>query len=170
MEKRPGQVGVAGLVGAAGGVGELAAAGGDGLADGHERLGHVDPAGVEFQPAFVDDVVGFEHQAGFHFGRVAEGGEVGEELAYKLRHAGAHTGDVDADVGDPVAFGDLADGLGLNAGASAPPSPAVALAVTMCPAVPPAPCRRQPRAITASCWATRTASKPPGPTAPPRST
>lgn len=36
---------MAGLIGAAGGVCELAAAGGDGLADGHERLGHVDPAG-----------------------------------------------------------------------------------------------------------------------------
>lgn len=67
VKERPGQVGVAGVVVAAGGVGVLASSGGDGLADRHQRLGHVGPAGVEFEPALVDHVVGLEYQAGFDF-------------------------------------------------------------------------------------------------------
>lgn len=45
---------MAGVVVAAGGIGELAPSGRDGLADSHQRLGQVGPAGVEFEAAVLD--------------------------------------------------------------------------------------------------------------------
>lgn len=114
VKERPGQVGVAGVVVAACGVGVLAPAGGDGFADRHQRLGHVGPASIEFEPALVDYVVGLEYQAGFDFGRVAEGGDRREELAHLLGHAAAQTGYIDADVSHPVAVADALDERGLR--------------------------------------------------------
>lgn len=75
MKERPRQIGVTGVVVAASGVDVLSSAGRDGLADRHQRLGHVGPAGVELQPVLVNNVIGLQHQTGFDLGRVAEGGD-----------------------------------------------------------------------------------------------
>ncbi len=90
------------------GVGHLAPARGDGFLDRQQRLREVGPAGVVFQPFVIDYVVGFQHQPHFHLGRVVEDSHAGEEL-HQLSNAGAHAGRIHADVGHPIALGDLLD-------------------------------------------------------------
>lgn len=53
-------------------------------------------------------------QAGFDFRRIAEGSDGREELLHQLRHARAHAGGVDADIGHPVALHALTDEFGLR--------------------------------------------------------
>ncbi|KAF1072712.1 MAG: hypothetical protein GAK45_00147 [Pseudomonas citronellolis] len=120
MEQRPRQIGVAGVVVTAGGVGELPPAGGHGLAHGHQSRRQVGPAGIELQPAVLDHVIGLHHQAQLHLRRVVEGRETREEAAHQLGNASAHAGGVDPDIGHPVALGHLADELGLSGEIHAP--------------------------------------------------
>lgn len=70
MHGRPGEVGVAGFLAAAGLIGGAASAAGHGLADSHKRAGDVGGADVIFQTATADDVFCLEHHCGFHFRRV----------------------------------------------------------------------------------------------------
>lgn len=96
VHHRPGDVGMAGGVGARGTVGDLATGGGAAL-DGQERGGDVVPAGVPFDAAALDRVLGFEYQGVFGFEAVVDRRGTREEVAYQVEYAVADAGDVDAD-------------------------------------------------------------------------
>jgi len=64
MHDRPGNVRVAGGVGARCAVGDLATSGGAAL-DRQEGLGDVVPAGIPLDPAALNRVLGLEHQSVF---------------------------------------------------------------------------------------------------------
>ena len=68
----------------------------------------------------MDHIERLEHQARFDLGRVAEGDQIREELLHQLRHAAAHAGGVDADVGHPVPARDALDLGGLLGKVHAP--------------------------------------------------
>ncbi|MNN39680.1 hypothetical protein D3C81_1537280 [compost metagenome] len=114
VEERPGQVGVAGGFTPSSGICELTTARGDGLADGHQRLGDVGCARIELQTTLADYVPGLHDQACLDLGVVAEGAQRREELAHQLGDSAAHTGGVDTDISHVVALGDLPNGLGLG--------------------------------------------------------
>ena len=97
VHHRPGDVGVAGGVGARGAVSDLAA-GGSAALDGQEGGGDVVPTGVPFDAAGLDRVLGFEHQRVFGFEAVVDRRGTREEVAHQIEYAVADAGDVDADV------------------------------------------------------------------------
>ena len=108
----PGDVGVAGGVGARGAVGDLATGGGAAF-DGQEGGGDVVPAGVPLDAAGLDGVLGFEHQRVFGFEAVVDRRGTREEVAYQVEHAVTDTGDVDADVLHVEALAQFFDLAGL---------------------------------------------------------
>lgn len=112
VHHRPGDVGVAGGVGARGAVGDLAAGGGAAF-DGQESGGDVVPAGVPFDAAALDRVLGFEYQRVFGFQAVVDRRGTREEIAHQVEHAIAHAGDVDADVLHVEAFAQFFNLAGL---------------------------------------------------------
>src|SRR5450830_740903 len=86
VHHRPGDVSVAGGVGARGAVGDLAAGGGATL-DGQKGGGNVVPAGVPFDATALDRVLGFEYQGVFGFQAVVDRGGAREEVAHQVEHA-----------------------------------------------------------------------------------
>ena len=93
----PGNIGVAGGVGARSAVGDLAAGGGAAL-DGQESLGDIGPAGVPLDTATLDRVLGLEYQGVFGLKAVMDRRGLRVEVAHQVEHAIAHTGDIDTDV------------------------------------------------------------------------
>lgn len=115
MHGRPGEVGVAGFLAAAGLIRGAASAAGHGLADSHKRAGDVGGADVVFQTATADNVFCLEHHCGFHFRRVADVARGRIERAHELEHADTEAGGINTDVFDVVFFGEFADGFSLGA-------------------------------------------------------
>lgn len=112
VHDRPGDVGVAGGVSARRAVGDLAAGGGAAL-DGQERLGDIGPAGVPFDAAPLDRVLGLEYQGVFGFKAVMDRGRTRIEVAHQVKHAVADTGRVDTDVLHVETLGKFLDLVGL---------------------------------------------------------
>ena len=112
MHDCPGNVGVAGGLGARCAVGDLAAAGGAAL-DGQERLGNVRPACIPFDTTALDRVLGFEYEGVFGFQAVVDRCCTRVEIAYQVEHAVADARGIDADVLDVEALGEFLDLFGL---------------------------------------------------------
>ena len=93
----PGDIGVAGGVGARSAVGDLTAGGGAAF-DGQERLGDVRPAGVPLDTAALNRVLGLKDQGVFGLQAVVDWRGLRVEVAYQVEHAIAHAGDIDTDV------------------------------------------------------------------------
>lgn len=108
----PGHVGVAGGFCTRGAVGDLAAGRGAAL-DRQERRRHFAPAGVPFDAAALDGVLGLEHQGVLGFQAVVDGRGARIEVAHQVEHAITDTGDVDADMLDVEALAELLDLRGL---------------------------------------------------------
>ena len=71
VHNRPGDIGVAGGIGARSAVGNLAAGGGAAL-DGQECLGDIGPAGIPLDATALDRVLGLEHQGVFSLKAVVD--------------------------------------------------------------------------------------------------
>lgn len=112
VHNRPGDIGVAGGVGARSTVGDLAAGGGAAL-DGQERLCDVGPTGVPFDAAPLDRVLGFEYQCVFGLKAVMDRGRTRVEVAHQVKHTVADTGCIDADVLHVETLGKFLDLVGL---------------------------------------------------------
>ena len=112
MHDCPGNIGVAGGLGARSAVGDLAAAGGAAL-DRQERLGNVSPAGIPLDAAALDRVLGLEDQRVFRFQAVVNRRCPWVEVAHQVEHAITDTGGIDADVLHVEALGEFLDLLGL---------------------------------------------------------
>lgn len=121
MHDCPGDIGVAGGIGARGAVGDLAAVGGA-LLDCQEGRGNVVPAGVPLDAAALNRVLGFEHQSVFRLEAVVDRRRPRVEVPHQVEHAITHAGDVDADVLDVEALGQLLDLGGLVGERRAPPA------------------------------------------------
>ena len=103
---------MAGGVRARSAIGDLAAGGGAAF-DGQERLGYVGPAGIPFDAAALDRVLGLEYQRIFGFKAVMDSGRTRVEVAHQVKHAVTDTGRVDADVLHVETLGKLLDLIGL---------------------------------------------------------
>jgi len=112
VHDRPGDIGVAGGVGARSAVGDLATGGGAAL-DGQERLGDIGPAGVPFDAAALDRVLGLEYQQVLGLKAVMDRRGFRVEVAHQVEHAIAHAGDIDTDVLHVETLGKLFDLGGL---------------------------------------------------------
>jgi len=97
VHHRPGDVGMAGGVGARCAVGDLAA-GGRAALDGQEGGGDFVPAGIPFDAAALDCVLRLEHQRVLGFQAVVNRRGPREEVAHQVEHTVPHTGDIDPDV------------------------------------------------------------------------
>lgn len=97
MHHGPGDIGVAGGVGARSAVGDLAA-GGSAAFDRQESLGDIGPAGVPLNAAALDRVLGLEDQGVFGLQAVVDRRGLRVEVAHQVEHAIAHAGDIDTDV------------------------------------------------------------------------
>ena len=115
---------MAGGVCARSAIGDLAAIGGAAF-DGQERLGDIGPTGVPLDAAALDRVLGFEHQSVLGFQAVVDRRGLRVEVAHQVEYAVTHTGDIDADVLDVEALGELLDLGGLVG--ERMPTPAVLL-------------------------------------------
>ena len=120
MHDCPGDIGVAGGVGARRAVGDLAAVGGAAL-DGQEGRGDVAPTGVPLDAAAGDGVLGLEHQGVLGLEAVVDRGRARVEVAHQVEHAIAHARDIDTDVLDVEALGELLDLGGLVGERGSPP-------------------------------------------------
>lgn len=108
----PGDIGVAGGVGARRAVGDLAAGGGAAL-DSQEGGGDIVPSRVPFDAAALDRVLGLEYQRVLGFEAVVNRRGTREEVAHQVEHAVAHPGDIDTDVLHVEAIAQLFDLGGL---------------------------------------------------------
>ena len=108
----PGDIGVAGGFGARGAVGDLTAAGGSAL-DGQEGLGDIGPAGIPFDTAALDRVLGFEDECIFGLKAVVNRRSPWVEVAHQVEHAITDAGGVDADVLHVETLSELLDLVGL---------------------------------------------------------
>lgn len=99
-------------VGSGSAVCNLAAACGSAL-DAQEGLRDVVRAGVPFNSAFLDCVLGLEDQNVLGFQAVVDRHDAGEEHPHQVKHAVADAGGVDADVLDVEPSDQLLDLLGL---------------------------------------------------------
>lgn len=97
MHNRPRHIGVAGFFAAAGNISRTFAAGGHGFANGHKGLGDVGVAGVIFQAAVIDGVLGFQHHGGLDFRGVFDFPCGREELAHQLENTLADGSGIDTD-------------------------------------------------------------------------
>ena len=112
VHHRPGDISVAGGVGARCAVGDLAAGGGAAL-DGQERGRNVVPARVPLDAACLDRVLGFEHQRVLGFQAVVNGRGAREEVAHQIEHPITHARDIDPDVLHVEAITEFFDLAGL---------------------------------------------------------
>ena len=108
----PGDIGMAGGVGARCAVGDLATAGGATL-DRQEGLSDVVPAGIPLDAAALNRVLRLEHQGVFGFEAVVDRGRTRIEIAHQVEHAVSDAGGVDADVLNVETLGELLDLVGL---------------------------------------------------------
>lgn len=117
----PGNVGVAGGLGARSAVGDLAAAGGTAL-DGQEGLGDVRPPGIPLDTAALDRVLGLENQHVLGFKAVVNRRNPWVEIAHQVEHAVTDAGDIDADMLHVEALGKFLDFPGLKLERLPPPT------------------------------------------------
>lgn len=76
-------------------------------------MGDIGPAGVPFDAAPLDRVLGLEYQGVFGFKAVMDRGRTWIEVAHQVKHAVADTGRVDTDVLHVETLGKFLDLVGL---------------------------------------------------------
>src|SRR3989344_67259 len=103
VKDRPGDIGVADLPVALGGIGDVLLRPGQRRADGHEARENIGPTGVDLNPAFAEDILALHDQLALDRQIVIDLPRRGEPLDDKLPDRRSVRAGVDPDIDDIVA-------------------------------------------------------------------